>query len=118
LKESPAIRDAILETSDSVSFAVRLSPRSGKTQFIGIIGKGPDAVFRIAVAAPPVEGRANEALISYLSDVLDVPRSSVEIVSNEHSRNKALRVKRCSAVQVAKAFEPDMKAQLRQNQKR
>lgn len=100
------------ETNDGVSFAVRVSTHAGRTQFTGVMGEGTDAVFKIALAAPPVEGRANEALISYLAEMLDVPRSAVEVTSGEHSRNKIVRVKGRSAAQVANAFEPDKKAQL------
>jgi uncharacterized protein (TIGR00251 family) len=49
-------------------------------------------VLKVAVAAPPVEGKANEALIRFFSDLLEVPRSSVEIVSGGSSRNKVVRV--------------------------
>jgi len=51
--------------------------------------EGADAVLKIALAAPPLEGRANEALIAYLADVLDVPRSAIEIIAGQQSRNKA-----------------------------
>jgi uncharacterized protein len=52
---------------------VRVTPRASWTQFAGVIGDGADAVWKIALAAPPVGGRANEGLIAYLADVLDVP---------------------------------------------
>ena len=56
--------------------------------------------------------RANEALILYLADVLDVPRSAVEVASGEHSRNKVVRVTGRTAAQVENAFQPDKKAQV------
>ena len=60
-------------TQEWISFAVRVTPRASWTQFAGVIGDGADAVWKIALAAPPVGGRANEGLIEYLADVLDVP---------------------------------------------
>jgi len=103
---------AIYETVDGVSFAVKVNPRASRTRFLGVSGEGSEATFKIALAAPPVEGRANEALILYLADVLDVPRSAVEVASGEHSRNKVVRVRGRNATQVQNAFEPDKKAQV------
>jgi uncharacterized protein (TIGR00251 family) len=50
-----------------------------------------DAVL-IRLAAPPVEGAANEALVAYLSDALGLPRRSVTIVSGKTSRDKRVRI--------------------------
>jgi uncharacterized protein (TIGR00251 family) len=50
-----------------------------------------DAVL-IRLAAPPVEGAANEALIAFLSEALGVPRRSIAIVSGEKSRDKRVRI--------------------------
>jgi hypothetical protein len=77
-----------------------------------MLGDRADAVFKIALAAPPVEGRANEALVAYLADTLDVPRSAVEIIAGQQSRNKVVRVTGRTATQVAAAFKPDKKPQL------
>lgn len=100
------------ETREGVSIAVRVNPRASRTQVLGVIGEGAQAAFKIALAAAPVEGRANAALISYLADVLDVPRSAVEVIAGEHSRKKVVRVRGRSAAQVESALKPDKKAQL------
>jgi len=50
-----------------------------------------DAVL-IRLAAPPVEGAANDALIAFLSDALDLPRRNITIVSGEKSRDKRVRI--------------------------
>ncbi len=47
---------------------------------------------KIRLTAPPVDGAANEELIRFLSDTLDVPRSSVSIVSGESGRSKVIEV--------------------------
>lgn len=52
---------------------------------------------KVAVAAPPVEGKANEALIRFFAELLEVPRSAVGIVSGESSRNKVVQVDGVSA---------------------
>ena len=79
---------ALRETADGVSFSVRVQPRAGRTAISGVIG---DAL-KVAVAAPPVEGKANEALIRFFAELFEVPRSAVVIVSGEAARNKVVRV--------------------------
>lgn len=46
----------------------------------------------IRLAAPPVEGAANDALVSFLSDALDLPRRSIRIVAGERSRDKRIAI--------------------------
>jgi len=108
LKDGMGLRERV----DGVSFAVRVSPRARRTRFAGVMGAGADAVFKIALAAPPVDGRANEALIGYLADVLDVAPSAVEVTAGEHSRNKVVRVKGRSAAQIGEAFTTDKEVEL------
>ena len=68
--------------------AVRVIPRSPRTRVDGMRG---DA-FLIRLNAPPVEGAANDALIAFLADALDLPRRSLRIVSGEKSRDKRVGV--------------------------
>lgn len=51
-----------------------------------------DGVWHIKVAAPPIEGKANKALIEFLSDVLDVPKSRITIEKGAASRRKLVVV--------------------------
>jgi uncharacterized protein len=90
---------------DGATFAVRVSPRASRTSITGTVGEGADAVLKIALAAPPVEGRANEALIAYLAGVLDVPRSDVAVTAGLQSRNKRIRVRGRAADAVRRALE-------------
>jgi hypothetical protein len=55
---------------------------------------------KLALTAPPVEGKANEACVDFLANLLKVPRSSVTIASGESSRNKVIRVAGLSAGEV------------------
>lgn len=73
---------------DGVSFAVRVQPRARRNAVVGELG---DAL-KIALTAPPVDGRANEACITFFAELLGVPRSSVTITSGQSSRNKVIRV--------------------------
>jgi uncharacterized protein (TIGR00251 family) len=55
---------------------------------------------KVSLSAPPVEGRANGALVEFFSEVLAVPRSAVQIVAGERSRNKIVRIARRSGAEV------------------
>ena len=88
---------AIRDTPRGASFAVRVQPRARKNAVLGEIGEA----LKIALTAPPVEGRANEACLSFLAELLKVPRSSVTIAAGESSRNKMIRVAGISAAEIA-----------------
>jgi len=78
----------IRETKDGVTLAVRAQPGAKKTAIVGVYGEGDAAQLKIAVQAPPVEGRANEALIAFLSEMFGVARRDVVLMSGESSRSK------------------------------
>jgi uncharacterized protein (TIGR00251 family) len=78
----------IRETAAGVTLAVRAHPGAKKTAITGVYGEGSASQLRIAVQAPPLEGRANEALIAFLAEVFALSRSSVELISGELSRGK------------------------------
>ena len=65
------------EVAGGVTLAVRAQPGAKKTAIAGIYGEGASAQLKIAVQAPPVEGRANEALIDFLAELFGVPKRSV-----------------------------------------
>jgi uncharacterized protein (TIGR00251 family) len=73
---------------DGVTLAVRAQPGAKKTAITGVYGEGDSAQLKIAVQAPPIEGRANEALIAFLAATFDLPKHSVELVNGELSRSK------------------------------
>ena len=76
-----------------IRLAVRLTPRARKSGVAGLIADADGRVaLAIRVAAPPVEGAANQALIRCLADMLGVSKSSVEIVSGQTSRLKMVHV--------------------------
>jgi uncharacterized protein len=79
----------IRETAGGVTLAVRAHPGARKTAITGVYGEGSASQLKIAVQAPPVEGRANEALIAFLSEIFGLPKNAVTLVSGELSRSKA-----------------------------
>ena len=74
--------------ADGVTLAVRAQPGAKKTAISGIYGEGATAQLKIAVQAPPLEGRANAALIAFLADAFGLPKSAIKLVSGELSRSK------------------------------
>lgn len=67
---------------------IRVIPRARRNSVDGMRG----GAFLIRLAAPPVDGAANEALLGFLADVLDVPRRTITIVSGEKSRDKRVQI--------------------------
>lgn len=83
-----------------VTLAVRAQPGAKKTAIVGVYGEGDAAQLKIAVQAPPIEGRANEALIAFLAKTFEVPKSAVELISGELSRNKVFLLRGVTRAQV------------------
>ena len=73
-----------------VTLAVRAQPGAKKTAITGVYGEGSAAQLKIAVHAPPLEGRANQALIAFLAETFSLPKSAVELSSGELSRSKVI----------------------------
>lgn len=88
----------IRKSSGAVTFAIRVQPRSSKNAITGEMGEA----LKVALMAPPVEGKANEACIEFFANLLKVPRSSVTIAAGLTSRNKVIRVAGLSGVEVEK----------------
>ena len=75
-------------TAAGVTLAVRAQPGAKKTAITGVYGDGANAQLKIAVHAPPLEGRANVALIAFLAATFALPKNAVEMVTGELSRSK------------------------------
>ena len=90
------------EHAAGVTLAVRAQPGAKKTAITGVYGEGPAAQLKIAVHAPPIEGRANQALIAFLAETFDLPKNSVELVSGELSRSKVFLLRGASLPDVRK----------------
>ena len=75
---------------------VHVQPNASRTECAGIHG---DAI-KIRVAAPPVDGKANEALVAFLAASLGLAPSGIEIMAGTSGRHKRVLVKRCAAKDV------------------
>lgn len=77
------------EGKRGAALAIRVTPRARKDEIVDILA---DQTIKIRLTAPPVEGKANEALIEFLARVLNVPRSKVEIVAGSRGRDKLVSI--------------------------
>jgi len=73
---------------NSVTFVVRVQPRASRS---GVVGEFEGAL-KVRLAAPPVDGAANEELIRLLAKLFDVSRAAVELISGATNKNKVVRV--------------------------
>ena len=78
----------IRSTSAGIELDVRVIPRAAKTE----IGGSRDGALLVRLNAPPVDGAANDALIAFLAALLDMPRSTIRVVSGERGRRKRVAI--------------------------
>ena len=78
----------ITKTATGATFGVRVQPGVSKNEIIGI----QEDALKIRISAPPVEGKANKALIQFLAKQLTVKQSQVEILSGHKSKTKTIQV--------------------------
>ncbi|MDH7488066.1 MAG: DUF167 domain-containing protein [Anaerolineae bacterium] len=78
----------ITEREGAISFLVRVTPRAKRDEIVGAV----EGALKVKLAAPPVEGAANEALTKFLADRLGVHAAQVEILSGRTAKMKRVRV--------------------------
>jgi uncharacterized protein (TIGR00251 family) len=96
----------VRDTPTGAVLAVRVTPRASRSSFQGLLVKGDQAMLRVALHAPPIDGRANEELISFLSRQFDLPQSSLEIIRGLQSREKLVRAVGVSAQELSQTLQP------------
>ncbi len=91
---------AVREVVGGVQFALRVQPGAKREGVVGAYGEA----LKIALNAPAVDGKANEALVRFIAETLHISRASVEIVSGLVSRSKVVRILGVTADEVLVAF--------------
>ncbi|HEX8293119.1 MAG TPA: DUF167 domain-containing protein [Pyrinomonadaceae bacterium] len=86
------------EEGGALVFAVRVAPRASKTEAAGEHG----GALKVRVAAPPVEGAANEELTRFLAKSFGVPARAVEIVGGRASKTKVVRAEGAKAADLVR----------------
>jgi len=79
----------ITKLDNGIKISIKVIPGSSKCEISGLI----DNSLKIKLDVPPIEGKANEKCIKFLSKLLGIPKTSFEIVSGEKSKNKILFIK-------------------------
>jgi hypothetical protein len=90
-------------TAGTVTFAVRVQPRASKDEIAGEIA----GALKIRLQAPALEGRANEALIEFLAELLKPPKGAVRILSGGRSHIKRLEIRGVTKQQIEGLFMQD-----------
>jgi len=71
------------------ALAVRITPRASRNQIVGVLD---DGTIKVYLDSDPSEDELNTELLSYLAEVLGVPKSRVEVVAGENGRDKLVSV--------------------------
>jgi uncharacterized protein (TIGR00251 family) len=71
------------------ALAIRVTPRASRNEIVDILS---DGTVKIRLIAPPVEGKANLALVEFLAEVLELPANRIEIVAGTTGRDKLVSV--------------------------
>jgi uncharacterized protein len=86
----------VTSLNGAVRFEVRAKPRASKSRVLGV----REGALDVSLAAPPVDGEANEELVSTLASALGVPRRDVTVVRGQGSRQKLVEVRGLAAKEV------------------
>jgi uncharacterized protein len=89
----------IEEKDQAISFGVLVSPRASRSRFGPVSG---DRI-KVFVTSPPVDGKANEAIISLVARSLGVRKNAVSIVSGDRGKRKVVRVQGISRQELERA---------------
>jgi uncharacterized protein (TIGR00251 family) len=90
------------DTPDGCTLAVRIHPGARRNAITGIHAEA----LKISLTTPPVDGRANEALIAFLAEALHLPKARIALLTGATSRSKTLRIAGKSAAEVQAALDP------------
>lgn len=85
------------EGSNYTKLKIRVTPRAKRDEVITIL---EDGTVKVRLTAPPVEGKANKALIKYLSGIFEIPRTRIEILTGFKSRNKLVYIQGMDSVEI------------------
>ncbi|MCW5873391.1 MAG: DUF167 domain-containing protein [Anaerolineales bacterium] len=82
-------RRKLSDGKGGAALAIRVTPRASRNEIVEIL---PDHTIKIRLTAPPVDGKANEALIEFLAKVLAVPKTRIDIVAGQTGRDKLVTI--------------------------
>lgn len=77
-----------MKKDEGIIISLKISPNASKNEII----KTPEGV-KVKITAQPIDGKANKCLVEYLSKLFKVPKTSIEILKGETSKEKILLIK-------------------------
>lgn len=77
------------DSKHGAAISMRVTPKASRNEIVEIIR---DGIIKIHITAPPVDGKANDALIKFLSEVLDIAKSRIDIIAGVSGRDKLVTV--------------------------
>jgi uncharacterized protein (TIGR00251 family) len=103
----PRRRFFLHDGKQGAALTVRVTPRARRDEFAGIL---EDGTLRVRISAPPVEGKANLALVSFLAKALKVRKNRIEIIAGQKGLDKIVSVLDLSAQEVEARIKEWMEA--------
>ena len=91
----------VRDTPQGATFEVRVQPRAKRTAILGVL----DGRLKVALASPPIDGRANEELQRCLAELFHVPRGTVILLAVERSRTKLVLISKRESNAIRPAIE-------------
>ncbi|MFC2042952.1 DUF167 domain-containing protein [Chloroflexota bacterium] len=85
------------ENFNNTKLKIRITPRAKRDEVHTIL---EDGTVKVRLTAPPVEGKANKALIKYFSGLFEIPPSQIEILTGFKSRNKRVSIQGMGSVEI------------------
>ena len=92
---------AVKKCENGILISCKIQPSASRTAFAGIFGDH----LKFSLAAPPVDGKANKAICTFLAKQLKIPKSSVQIRSGEKSKIKSIFCDHTTPEDIASTFK-------------
>jgi uncharacterized protein (TIGR00251 family) len=109
VKDKPRIRFKKLhDGKGGAALTVRVTPRARKAEVVGVRA---DGTVKVRIPAPPVEGKANEALLKFLASVLGIRKRRIEIIAGHKGLDKIISIMDMTAPEVQKRILKHMEAE-------
>jgi len=89
------------QRSDGVCVMLRVQPRASRSELGGVIGNE----LKLKVTAPPVDSAANEAVLDFMAEILDLPRNAIQLLRGQTSRHKQILIRGASLDEVKANLE-------------
>jgi uncharacterized protein (TIGR00251 family) len=99
-RNADPLPDFVKQHPDGWVIRIVAAPRAKRSAFVGLHGGVP----RVAVAAPPSDGQANEELVRFMAEFLGVPKQSIQLLRGGSSKYKSLLIRAASRELVIGAF--------------